>query len=57
MEPSKRVCPKCNSVDYVFRGRKKIAAAEGQPEATETRYQCRACDHGWKDRVSVQPDS
>lgn len=35
MEQSKRTCPKCGSDDYVFRGRKKIAAKEGQEEAMD----------------------
>lgn len=57
MEQSKRVCPKCGSDDYVFRGRKNIAAKEGQEEAVETRYLCRKCEHGWKESNTRQADA
>jgi len=57
MEQNKRVCPKCGSDDYVFRGRKKIAAKEGQEETMETRYLCRKCEHGWKEQGSVKADT
>lgn len=53
MEQKARCCPKCSSNDYIFKGRKKIAPTDTQPEAIETRYQCRPCGHGWKDRVVV----
>jgi DNA-directed RNA polymerase subunit M/transcription elongation factor TFIIS len=49
-----RCCPECGSKDYVFRGRKKIAAEGDQPPALETKYACRACGHTWKERVAVK---
>ncbi len=44
-----RTCPKCGSGDYAFRGRKTVA--DGQGEATETKYRCKACGQEWKVRV------
>ncbi len=49
-----RCCPECGSKQYVFRGRKKIAADQGQPAAIETKYMCKACRHAWKELVSVK---
>jgi DNA-directed RNA polymerase subunit M/transcription elongation factor TFIIS len=49
-KPAAKTCPKCGSGDYQFRGRKKVAAAGGQPEATETKYRCKRCEHEWKVR-------
>ena len=49
-----RCCPECGSKDYVFRGRKKIAAEAGQSAAVETRYMCRECGHAWRERVPVK---
>jgi len=44
-----RGCPICNSGDYVFRGRKKIAPNPGEERVIlETRHCCRACGHQWK---------
>jgi DNA-directed RNA polymerase subunit M/transcription elongation factor TFIIS len=55
MEPDKpaaaaRTCPRCGSPDYQFRGRKRLPAADGSPEATETKYRCKRCEHEWKVR-------
>lgn len=49
-----RCCPKCESKDYVFRGRKTLAAdpAQETPAAVETKYHCRSCGHQWKELVS-----
>jgi hypothetical protein len=49
-----RCCPECSSKDYVFRGRKKLAAEAERPPAVETKYICRACGHAWKERVPVK---
>jgi DNA-directed RNA polymerase subunit M/transcription elongation factor TFIIS len=49
-----RCCPECSSKEYVFRGRKKIAAEGDQPPAVETRYMCKNCAHAWKERVAVK---
>jgi transposase-like protein len=46
-----RTCPKC-SADYMFRGRKKVAAEGEQPASVETKYRCKACGHEWKVRVA-----
>ena len=45
-----RCCPECSSREYVFRGRKKIAA-EAEPAAVETKYRGRDCGKEWKERV------
>jgi len=49
-----RCCPECGSREYVFRGRKKVAAEADQPAAVETKYMCKACGHAWKERVSLK---
>src|SRR5262245_52345578 len=46
-------CPDCDSGDYAFRSRRKIAAKPGQPEVIETRYRCKACEHEWRVRVQM----
>jgi DNA-directed RNA polymerase subunit M/transcription elongation factor TFIIS len=46
-----RTCPECASKEYVFRGRKKIAAEVDQAAAVETKYMCKSCGHEWKVRV------
>jgi transposase-like protein len=43
MEQPTKTCPKCGSGDYMFRSRKKVEAAKGQPAAVETKYRCKAC--------------
>jgi DNA-directed RNA polymerase subunit M/transcription elongation factor TFIIS len=48
-----RCCPKCESREYEFRGRKKLPAEEGQPAAVETKYRCKACGHAWREKVAV----
>jgi DNA-directed RNA polymerase subunit M/transcription elongation factor TFIIS len=48
-----RCCPKCGSREYVFRGRKKLAAEAEQPTAVETKYACKICGHGWKEKVPL----
>jgi DNA-directed RNA polymerase subunit M/transcription elongation factor TFIIS len=48
-----RNCPACGSTDYVFRGRKKIAAEQGQPAAVETKYRCKGCGNEWKVRAAA----
>jgi hypothetical protein len=47
MEPTSpgRTCPRCGSTEYLFRGRKKVAAEAGKPEAVETECRCKACGH------------
>jgi hypothetical protein len=49
-----RTCPKCGSGRYQFNGRKKLPAVpeKGEPAATETRYKCKTCEHGWKVKVA-----
>ena len=49
-KPAAKTCPKCGISDYQFRSRKKIPAQEDQPEATETKYRCKKCEHEWKVR-------
>jgi DNA-directed RNA polymerase subunit M/transcription elongation factor TFIIS len=49
-----RCCPTCGSREYVFRGRKKIAADQEQPAAVETKYACKACGHAWKEKAPVK---
>jgi hypothetical protein len=49
-----RCCPECGGKDYVFRGRKKIAAEEEKPAATLTKYMCRDCGHAWQERVEAK---
>ena len=53
-QTARRSCPACRSEKYLFRGRKKIAP-EGKPEAVETTYRCKECEHSWKERVPVKP--
>ena len=43
-----RCCPECSSNQYVFRGRKKVAAEAEQPAGVETRYMCKECGHAWQ---------
>jgi hypothetical protein len=38
-----RTCPKCDSTDHLFRGRKKVVAERGKPEVVETKCRCKAC--------------
>lgn len=49
-----RKCPACGSHDYSFRSRKKVAADAVQPEALETKYRCKTCQHEWRERVAVE---
>jgi DNA-directed RNA polymerase subunit M/transcription elongation factor TFIIS len=51
---SRRHCPECGSTEYLFRGRKQIAAEAGQRVAVETTYRCKVCGHQWKARVAVE---
>ena len=44
----RRTCPACGSEKYMFRGRKKIPPEDGKPEAMETTYRCKECEHAWK---------
>jgi DNA-directed RNA polymerase subunit M/transcription elongation factor TFIIS len=46
-------CPKCGSVEYMFRSRKKVALEPGQgaEAAVETKYRCKACGHEWRVRT------
>jgi DNA-directed RNA polymerase subunit M/transcription elongation factor TFIIS len=48
-----KTCPKCGSGEYTFRGRKKVEAENGEPEAVETKYRCKACGHEWKVRAAT----
>jgi hypothetical protein len=43
MDQPAKTCPKCRSREYLFRGRKKIAAEAGQGATIETKYACKAC--------------
>ena len=44
---SRTACPSC--------GRQvTIPAENGQPEAMETKYRCKSCEHEWKVRVPVR---
>ena len=52
----KRSCPACKSEKYLFRGRKPIPAQNGQPEAMDTKYRCKACEHIWTERVPIKQD-
>ena len=49
-----RCCPRCGGREYLFRGRKKVAAEAGRPAAVETRYAGKACGHGWKEKVPAE---
>ena len=44
MQTAKRICLECGSEKYLFRGRKKIPAENGQAEAMGTRYR-KKCEH------------
>ena len=46
-----RTCPACGSDRYEFRSRRNVAQEEGQGEAVETKYRCKACGHEWRVRV------
>jgi hypothetical protein len=35
-------CPECGGREYLFRGRKKVAAEGGQPATVKTKYRCTA---------------
>jgi DNA-directed RNA polymerase subunit M/transcription elongation factor TFIIS len=48
-----RRCPECGSADYQFRSRKQIEAKGGQPEAVETKYRCKSCQHEWREPVEA----
>ncbi len=50
IELPRRTCPACGSGDYQFRSR-RLVTEEGKPEAVETKYRCKACNHEWKVRV------
>jgi C4-type Zn-finger protein len=47
MEISRKTCPACGSQEYQFRCRRKVPE-EGKPEAVETKYRCKACNHECK---------
>jgi DNA-directed RNA polymerase subunit M/transcription elongation factor TFIIS len=49
-----RCCPECGSREYVFRGRKKIAADANQPPVIDTKYAYRECGHTWKEGVPMK---
>jgi DNA-directed RNA polymerase subunit M/transcription elongation factor TFIIS len=53
VNPARR-CPECGSQEYAFRGRKKIAAEQGQPAAVETKYRCKACGKEWREKVPAE---
>ncbi len=44
-----KTCPKCESNDYRFRGRKLVEDRAG----VETKYRCAPCGHTWKVRVAA----
>jgi hypothetical protein len=49
-----RCCPACGSKQYVFRGRKQVAAEGEKLPAVETKYLCKDCGHAWKEKVPVK---
>jgi DNA-directed RNA polymerase subunit M/transcription elongation factor TFIIS len=54
MEPEAwrfRACPNCQSKDYQFRNRKKIAGENGA-ESVETKFRCKSCGHEWRECVA-----
>jgi len=51
VEPNRR-CPKCDSPKYLFRARKNVDAPDGR-RLVETKYRCQACEHVWKEQVTV----
>jgi transposase-like protein len=53
MDQPAKTCPKCGSVHYMFRSRKKLEAANGQEASVETKYRCKACGYEWKVRVAT----
>ena len=50
-----KTCPVCGNADYLFRGRKKIAAepSKGEGESIETKYRCKACGEEWRVRTQT----
>jgi DNA-directed RNA polymerase subunit M/transcription elongation factor TFIIS len=52
VNPARR-CPECGSKEYVFRGRKRVAADAGRPASIETKYLCKACGHAWREKVAA----
>ena len=52
-QAASRNSPACGGTDYVFRGRKKVPAEQGQPAAAETKYRCRVCGKEWKVRAAA----
>ena len=50
----KRKCPECGNSNYLFRGRKKIPAENGQAEAMDTKFRCKDCEHVWTERMPVK---
>jgi DNA-directed RNA polymerase subunit M/transcription elongation factor TFIIS len=48
-----KTCPKCGRGAYTFRGRKKVETENGEPEAVETKYRCKACGHEWRVKIPV----
>ena len=55
MPTTTKTCPVWGSVDYLFRGRKKIAAepSKGLGESIETKYRCKACEEEWRVRTQT----
>jgi DNA-directed RNA polymerase subunit M/transcription elongation factor TFIIS len=51
---SRRTCPECGSTEYLFWGRKQIAAAAQQQAAVETTHRCKVCGHQWKVREAME---
>ncbi len=54
-QPNGRCCPKCQSTDYLFRMRKKIAAnpETGEPEHCEVKRKCKAYGKEWKEKEAA----
>ncbi len=46
----RKTCPACGSGDYKFRSRRKVTE-EGKPQAVETKYRCKVCNHEWNVRL------
>jgi hypothetical protein len=57
-QPTGKRCPKCESTNYEFRGRKKIAPEPGETGggSVETKSRCKACGHVWGVRTPERAD-
>jgi len=57
-QPTGKRCPKCDSTNYEFRGRKKFALEPGETGggSVETKSRCKACGHVWGVRTPQRAD-